>query len=306
MKEVMKPSQQNEQYLAIPISIGNSLIHWTSYLVDVNRQNIINEGSIKYGISELLEVSKAQTENKVRGIPSISSYKFEEEHPNYLNRDIDLMIDIKDVGSISKSTLYTEFKYVHSKIDNDGNGGPTINTEQLQEDEVNRYIDDIFRLLSLVKNNETNKSFFLVLGLKQDVDKVFTSNTFNRKRKMPKLPEGVKDKFNLVEENNVLKQIFPYKLHECRTSKLSDIKFEKAGITHIQRFNGAYLPDPSENDSKTQSLKKQQKSIKILDENDQVSLSLIFDKSSGRDDELYELAVKIWQVEYPSPSIPLR
>ena len=38
--------------------LADSLFHWVNYIVDVKRRAILNEGSIKYAISEYLEVSK--------------------------------------------------------------------------------------------------------------------------------------------------------------------------------------------------------------------------------------------------------
>lgn len=40
------------------VGLADSLFHWVNYIVDVKRRAILNEGSIKYAISEYLAVSK--------------------------------------------------------------------------------------------------------------------------------------------------------------------------------------------------------------------------------------------------------
>lgn len=40
------------------VGLADSLFYWVNYIVDVKRRAILNEESIKYAISEYLEVSK--------------------------------------------------------------------------------------------------------------------------------------------------------------------------------------------------------------------------------------------------------
>ena len=46
------------------VGLADSLFHWVNYIVDVKRRAILNEESIKYAISEYLEVSKQKTSQR--------------------------------------------------------------------------------------------------------------------------------------------------------------------------------------------------------------------------------------------------
>lgn len=161
--------------------IGTALVDWTNYIIDVNRINILNESSIKYAISELLEVIK--TDQKVNSksrapmygnMPSILNYKFEFTHPIFSDRSIDLQIE----GSYSEENYsFMEFKFVTK--------------ESTQSDKLQLYANDIFRLYALAKDTDKSVStYFLAIGEMDIYKEVFGIE--NRKQN-PKMKISEKD-----------------------------------------------------------------------------------------------------------------
>lgn len=145
--------QQNN---IIPISLAQALQHWTCYICDVRRSDILNEGSIKYAISEFLEVSKStNTSRSGCAIPRITRYQFEYTHPVDKSKTMDLEI-FYAVGETEFQSLY-EFKYAR-----------VLN---ITKNESELYIDDIFRLATISNWNANIDTYFLLLGPKQYVEK---------------------------------------------------------------------------------------------------------------------------------------
>lgn len=134
--------------------IGDSMKHWSNYIFDVKRGEILNEGSIKYGISEYLVSSenfyKGKSRTIVTGQPEIKDVKFEKIHKLFKNRSVDL--NFKVCEGDDKIDVYFEFKY--------------IKNIPLPPDERERYIFDFFRLASLAKsaNNEKIDCYFMLVG----------------------------------------------------------------------------------------------------------------------------------------------
>lgn len=155
-------TMKNENIHAIPKALARALQHWTCYICDVRRPQILNEGSIKYAISEYLEIAKIQKpENAFCMVPRISDYKFEYSHPIYVSRTIDLKINYT-INEQEKESYY-EFKYARDR--------------NITKDESTRYIDDIFRLASLVMNNPFIEAYFLLLGPKQHIQNLLSAET---------------------------------------------------------------------------------------------------------------------------------
>ena len=134
--------------------IGDSMKHWSNYIFDVKRGEILNEGSIKYGISEYLVSTenfyKGKSRTIVTGQPEIKDVKFEKTHKLFKNRSVDL--NFKVCEGDDKIDVYFEFKY--------------INNIPLPADERERYIFDFFRLASLAKsaNDENIECYFMLVG----------------------------------------------------------------------------------------------------------------------------------------------
>ena len=122
--------------------IGDSMKHWSNYINDVKRGEILNEGSIKYGISEYLVSTenfyKKEGRTIVTGQPKIKDVRFERTHKLFKNRSVDL--NFKVCEGDDKIDVYFEFKY--------------IKNTPLPPNERERYIFDFFRLASLVKSGE--------------------------------------------------------------------------------------------------------------------------------------------------------
>lgn len=134
--------------------IGDSMKHWSNYINDVKRGEILNEGSIKYGISEYLVSTenfyKKEGRTIVTGQPEIKDVRFERTHKLFKNRSVDL--NFKVCEGDDNIDVYFEFKY--------------IKNTPLPPNERERYIFDFFRLASLVKsaNDEEIECYFMLVG----------------------------------------------------------------------------------------------------------------------------------------------
>ena len=130
------------------------LKHWSNYIFDVKRGEILNEGSIKYGISEYLVSSenfyKGNSRTIVTGQPKIINVKFEKTHKLFKNRSVDLNFKVYESEEVID--VFLEFKYI-KKI-------------PLPSDERERFIYDFFRLSSLAKlaNGDKIECYFMLVG----------------------------------------------------------------------------------------------------------------------------------------------
>ena len=88
--------------------------HWSNYIFDVKRGEILNEGSIKYGISEYLVSSenfyKGNSRTIVTGQPKIIDVKFEKTHKLFKNRSVDLNFKVYESEEVID--VFLEFKYI--------------------------------------------------------------------------------------------------------------------------------------------------------------------------------------------------
>ena len=134
--------------------IGDSMKHWSNYIFDVKRGVILNEGSIKYGISEYLVSTenfyKGNSRTIVKGQPEIKDVKFEKTHKLFKNRSADLSFRVCEGDDVID--VYFEFKYIKK---------PTLPSEERE-----RYIYDFFRLASLVKSADGDniECYFMLVG----------------------------------------------------------------------------------------------------------------------------------------------
>lgn len=134
--------------------IGDSMKHWSNYINDVKRGELLNEGSIKYGISEYLVSTenfyKGNHRTMVIGQPEIKDVIFEKTHKLFKNRSVDLNFKVCEGDNVID--VFFEFKY--------------IKKSPLPADERERYIFDFFRLASLVKsaNDEEIECYFMLVG----------------------------------------------------------------------------------------------------------------------------------------------
>ena len=129
--------------MAIIDGIGNSMKHWTNYIFDVKWGDIINEGAIRYGISEYLVATENFHKEKVLDIgqPKIKDIKFEQVHKIFEKRSVDLYLNVSE--GEDDIDVFFEFKY--------------ITKCPLPSNESDRYINDLFRLASLAKLSNENK-----------------------------------------------------------------------------------------------------------------------------------------------------
>ena len=112
--------------------IGDSMKHWSNYISDVKRGEILNEGSIKYGISEYLVSTenfyKGNNRTIITGQPMIKDIKFEKTYKLFKNRSVDLNFKVCEGDDLIDA--FFEFKY--------------IKKSPLPSDERVRYIYDFF------------------------------------------------------------------------------------------------------------------------------------------------------------------
>lgn len=267
-------------------SIGNALLHWTSYLCDVRRSAILNEGSIKYGISELLEVFKGRQDDSFEKrslengyIPYIKDYEFEFNHPYYTGRRVDLSANI---CSYKKTNQWLfEFKYLTSS------SGYT--------QEFSRYLDDIIRLFSFHINSETKnaRTFFMVFG-KHDA---FVENFYNKKpSNFAEISKGYKSeevKTRKANSKHNLSAFLGIDDNEEKVIRLNELQLsEKSSELYINDFNKRY-----EDEFKVDSKKKNIKIHTIVSENEVIKTRLVYpqlgDKSGFVDSPV---DVYIWEI----------
>lgn len=211
---------ENNNNNVIPKAIARALQHWSCYICDVKRSEILNEGSIKYAISEFLVVAQVpKPENTNTIAPTITDYKFEFTHPIYVSRTIDLKIDYTTNGQNIES--YYEFKYARER--------------NISKDESARYIDDIFRLASLVMNDSSIEAYFLLLGPKQHIENLLSAET--NVATIQCLPNRTKN--TAIYKENIQKMLSLDKKLPSVTFTPSDLKpYDEEG--QAERFNDDY------------------------------------------------------------------
>lgn len=139
--------------------IGDSMTHWANYIFNVWREDILNEGSIKYGISEYLVSSKGLLSNRDNGtFPKIEKIKFEYTHPIFLRKRLDLYFQesFTSNGKSEIQDIYIEFKFMR------------IN--DFTQDDCKYYIYDLLRLASIRRNkSDSTRAFFMLVGRTEQI-----------------------------------------------------------------------------------------------------------------------------------------
>lgn len=234
--------------------IGDSLKYWANYIWTVKRDKIINESAIKYGISEYLVASESMNSNRpLIGQPAITNVLFEDRHDVFKGRRTDLLFEVYEDNKNVK--IYFEFKYLRSL--------------PLQQNEINRYINDFFRLTALAKLNNVNECFFLLMGSPNNVFNLLWPNGNNRTiiKDVPQYDyKTIKQCLSLSKDN-------PCVFH------LQDLYANE--VPHLERFRKDYLY--------RENINEQQK----LNENDKIEIILKYATPLEGNENI---GVYIWQI----------
>lgn len=167
--------------------IGDSMTHWANYIFNVWREDILNEGSIKYGISEYLVSSKGLLSNRDNGTSSkIEKIKFEYTHPIFKSKRLDLYFQesFTSNGKSEKQNIYIEFKFMRI------NG--------FTKDHCKYYIYDLLRLASIRINKlDSTRAFFMLVGNSEQIKEELKCKKDESKRIniKPKKADEIKKKF---------------------------------------------------------------------------------------------------------------
>lgn len=200
------------------VGLADSLFHWVNYIVDVKRREILNEGSIKYAISEYLEVSKQKLSQRTTiASVQVKEYVFEFTHPIYKGKSMDLNVTFH--GKYNETPIFVEFKFLHN--------------DKFYDSTMDTCIDDIFRLYS-VSSSKKGRSFFLLLAERDQIRSVgITSaqrgDTLQRK-------DGVGQPGHKVNFSKLLS--IDTKEPACETLIQDLLPSEKGD--HIARFKNTY------------------------------------------------------------------
>ena len=258
--------------------IGTALVDWTNYIIDVNRFKILNEGSIKYAVSELLEVLRLKTASEKGSqnppifgeVPFIYDYTFEYLHPIYKNRDFDLHI-----STSNEEYIYTamEFKFL---ADN-----------SLSDSALKLYIYDLLRLYALTKDNNLRVSpYFLIIGEMSNYKEVFGIDKNSQTLNMPpKVGHGVKEEGqsseNIPYSATLFTKVLPQDLQDVKETKLSELK-NSENVSMLDSFNGDY---------------KLREGKEALKGSDKMKIELEFSNLGGHDYRTdNSMAVQIWHI----------
>ena len=258
--------------------IGTALVDWTNYIIDVNRFKILNESSIKYAVSELLEVLRLKTASEKGSqnppifgeVPFIYDYTFEYLHPIYKNRDFDLHI-----STSNEEYIYTamEFKFL---ADN-----------SLSDSALKLYIYDLLRLYALTKDNNLRVSpYFLIIGEMSNYKEVFGIDKNSQALNMPpEVGHGVKEEGqsseNIPYSATLFTKVLPQDLQDVKETKLSELK-NSENVSMLDSFNGDY---------------KLREGKEALKGSDKMKIELEFSNLGGHDYRTDKsMAVQIWHI----------
>ncbi|MBQ3609057.1 MAG: hypothetical protein IJA03_03325 [Bacteroidaceae bacterium] len=237
--------------------IGNSMRYWANYISAVKRDRILNEGSIKYGISEYLVASENLSSKRVStGQPRIEKVIFEESHDIFKKRRSDLLIEVSE-GETTKN-IFFEFKYIKK----------TIN-----RNEINRYIDDIFRLASLIKYKDDRECFFMLVGVPEHIKKLLGKLEEEHRVNINDLPH--------IDFDDI-KECLPYNTSESsKTINLEEFG-NNTGENHLERFKSEY------------EYRSNVISNKRLSPSNRITIELKYNTEHGNNESI---AVYIWQIK---------
>lgn len=243
--------------ISIINGIGNSMKYWANYICAVQRGKILNEGSIKYGISEYLVASENMDSNRnatSQNQPLIKEVEFEKSHDVFKRRRSDLYFEVSENGHTIET--YFEFKYLKGY--------------SLPYEENNRYIDDFFRLASLLKNKSKCECYFMLVGNSETIKNILKTNRDSTRLPINNTPNPTSKDINecLSLEYNIPK-----------TVKLDSLKDDYKQL-HLNRFNTKY---------------DYRDAITKLDINDELSFTLKYPKTSTND-QISDIGVYIWQI----------
>ena len=169
--------------------IGDSMTHWANYISNVRREDILNEGSIKYGISEYLVSSTGLLSNRDnRTSPKIEKINFEYTHPIFSSKRLDLYFQesFTSNGKSEIQDIYIEFKFMRK------NG--------FTQSDCKLYIYDLLRLASIRRNElDSTRVFFMLVGYSVQIKKGLNcenskNNENKRNNTIPKETDKIKKK----------------------------------------------------------------------------------------------------------------
>lgn len=141
--------------------IGDSMTHWANYIFNVWREDILNESSIKHGISEYLVTSKGLLSNRDNETPpKIEKIKFEYTHPVFLRKHLDLYFQesFTSNGMSKIQDIYIEFKFMRKN--------------DFTQKNCKLYIYDLLRLASIkkIESDSSIRAFFMLVGYSKQVE----------------------------------------------------------------------------------------------------------------------------------------
>lgn len=251
--------------------IGTALVDWTNYIIDVNRFKILNEGSVKYAVSELLEVLRLKTASEKESQnppifgdpPFIYNYTFEYLHPIYKKRDFDLHI-----ATSTEENHYTamEFKFLANS--------------SLPNSILKLYIYDLLRLYALSKDKDLKvESYFLIIGEMSNYKEVFGIDQEPHAINMNHT-EGQCDE-DKHYSSNLFTKVLPQNLFEVKETKLSELK-DSSNVSMLNSFNEDY------------ELREGKETLKGTDK---MKIELEFSNLGGDDYRTSKsMAVQIWRI----------
>lgn len=182
-----------------------TLHYWLNYVAGVGREDIVNEGAIKYGIAEFFSIN-------------CNPFTFEDYHNSLRNiRHIDLTYKVK-IGTTECFNV-CEFKQ--------------ISEETYKQNEENRYFADLCRLSLYQKNyneNEPLKTYFLIAGKTKNAYSLLPQqNGFNNLLAQPAPPTPISDwlSFDINNPNRSFK-LAKYDEYKAFTKKYKDDKIQAA------------------------------------------------------------------------------
>lgn len=188
-----------------------------------------------------MEVAKVPKPDNTKQIaPTITKYKFEFTHSIYVSRTIDLKI-VYAINNQSIESFY-EFKYARER--------------NLSKDESVRYIDDIFRLASLVMNNPSVEAYFLLLGPKQHIENLLSTGKNiatiqypHKKKKVEDYKENIRKMLSLDKNRPTVtftpSGLIPYDEMGQADRFTGDYKKKELTLRQTLRFNQRQKSQPN-------------------------------------------------------------
>lgn len=236
--------------------IGDSMTHWANYISNVRREDILNEGSIKYGISEYLVSSTGLLSNRDNiTSPKIEKINFEYTHPIFSSKRLDLYFQesFTSNGKSEKQDIYIEFKFMRKK--------------GFTQSDCKLYIYDLLRLASIRRNeSDSTRAFFMLVGNSEQIKKELKCKKDESKRIniKPTEPDEIKKKF-------------------CKyLNTETEINFTVNELEEDFNILGSFY-----------SKHKYKNNVKKVNHNDQINLKKVYPTEEGSKNEI---GVYIWEI----------